>query len=81
MRSSVANSLIRKKPTLASGLLRVIGVWRCATLTWGNPTLPSALSGFTSEFGMDSGGTTSLLSPDKTGFNKLGILISSALTE
>ena len=31
----------------------------------GTPTLPSALLRFTSEFGMDSGGTTVLLSPDK----------------
>ncbi len=31
----------------------------------GTPTLPSALTHFTSEFGMGSGGTTSLLSPDK----------------
>ena len=30
----------------------------------GNPTLPSALSGFTSEFEMGSGGTRSLLSPE-----------------
>ncbi len=28
------------------------------TLTWGDPTLPSALRRFTSEFGMGSGGTT-----------------------
>ncbi len=27
--------------------------WRCPTLTWGNPTLPSALIRFTSEFGME----------------------------
>ena len=27
--------------------------WRCPTLTWGNPTLPSALFRFTSEFGME----------------------------
>ena len=26
--------------------------WRCPTLTWGYPTLPSALQRFTSEFGM-----------------------------
>ena len=26
--------------------------WRCPTLTWGSPTLPSALQRFTSEFGM-----------------------------
>lgn len=29
----------------------------------GKPTLPSALSRFTSEFGMESGGANSLLSP------------------
>jgi hypothetical protein len=31
----------------------------------GTPTLPSALSSFTSEFGMGSGGTYSLLLSDK----------------
>lgn len=31
----------------------------------GDPTLPSALRHFTSEFGMGSGGTTALLPPDK----------------
>ena len=39
--------------------------WRCPTLTWGDPTLPSALLRFTSEFGMDSGGATMLLPPSK----------------
>ena len=39
--------------------------WRCPTLTWGDPTLPSALSVFTSEFGMESGGSRSLLPPGK----------------
>ena len=33
----------------------------------GTPTLPSALMHFTSEFGMGSGGPTSLLSLDKKG--------------
>ncbi len=42
-----------------------MGAWRCPTLTWGDPTLPSALLRFTSEFGMDSGGTTALRSPSK----------------
>ena len=32
-------------------------------LTWGDPTLPSALRRFTSEFGMGSGGTTALQPP------------------
>ncbi len=35
------------------------------TLAWGDPTLPSALRRFTSEFGMGSGGTTALLPPSK----------------
>ena len=39
-------------------------IWRCPTLTWGNPTLPSALRHFTSEFGMESGRTTALWSPE-----------------
>ena len=43
------------------------GTWQCATLTWGNPTLPSPLIRFTSEFGMGSGGTVSLWLPGKTG--------------
>ena len=40
-------------------------VWQFPTLTWGVPTLPSALRRFTSEFGMGSGGTTALKPPDK----------------
>ncbi len=39
--------------------------WRCPTLTWGNPTLPSALFRFTSEFGMGSGGSKTLWPPSK----------------
>ena len=39
--------------------------WRCPTLTWGSPTLPSALLRFTTEFGMESGGSTMLWSPSK----------------
>ncbi len=39
--------------------------WRCPTLTWGSPTLPSALFHFTSEFGMESGGSKTLWSPSK----------------
>ncbi len=34
-------------------------------LSWGDPTLPSALRRFTSEFGMGSGGTTALSPPGK----------------
>ncbi len=40
------------------------------TLTWGIPTLPSALQYFTSEFGMGSGGTIALLSPKILLFTK-----------
>jgi hypothetical protein len=84
--SSNVGPLLIEVQTIKKGLpngkpFLELGVWRCATLTWGNPTLPSPLTCFTSEFGMESGGTTSLLSPDITGFNKLGILILSALTE
>ena len=46
---------------------RVFGIktWQCPTFTWGDPTLSSALSGFTSEFGMESGGSHLLWSPGK----------------
>ncbi|MBT2101444.1 hypothetical protein KKZ41_20420, partial [Enterobacter asburiae] len=41
-----------KKPrTLRYGVL-LIDAWQFPTLTWGDPTLPSALRRFTSEFGM-----------------------------
>ncbi|CAN0448989.1 unnamed protein product, partial [Ectocarpus fasciculatus] len=36
------------------------------TLAWGDPTLPSALSGFTSEFGKGSGGSRVLWSSGVT---------------
>ena len=39
--------------------------WQFPTLAWGDPTLPSALRRFTSEFGMGSGGTTALRPPGK----------------
>ena len=39
--------------------------WQSPTLAWGDPTLPSALRRFTSEFGMGSGGTTALSPPGK----------------
>ncbi len=45
--------------------LGLIDAWQCPTLAWGDPTLPSALRRFTSEFGMGSGGTTALLPPSK----------------
>ena len=40
--------------------------WQFPTLAWGDPTLPSALRRFTSEFGMGSGGTTALKPPGKS---------------
>ena len=39
--------------------------WQCPTLAWGNPTLPSALQCFTSEFEMGSGGAIALGPPGK----------------
>lgn len=39
--------------------------WRFPALTWGVPTLPSALRRFTSEFGMVSGGPAALWPPGK----------------
>ena len=47
------------------GLVALFDAWQCPTLAWGDPTLPSALRRFTSEFGMGSGGTTALLPPSK----------------
>jgi hypothetical protein len=44
----------------------------------GSPTLSSALNGFTSEFGMDSGGAHSLWSPDKL-VGKRGQIIPSSI--
>ena len=54
-----------KKPGLSTGLSALFDAWQFPTLTWGDPTLPSALRRFTSEFGMGSGGTTALLPPGK----------------
>ncbi len=45
--------------------LHLFDAWQFPTLTWGDPTLPSALRRFTSEFGMGSGGTTALKPPGK----------------
>ncbi len=55
----------QKSPILSEGFLVLFDVWQFPTLTWGDPTLPSALRRFTSEFGMGSGGTTALKPPDK----------------
>ncbi|MCU6609544.1 hypothetical protein NLL52_28310, partial [Klebsiella pneumoniae] len=54
-----------KKPGLLTGLSALFDAWQFPTLTWGDPTLPSALRRFTSEFGMGSGGTTALVPPGK----------------
>ena len=54
----------KEKPVVANGLPE-IKAWRCPTLTWGGPTLPSALLRFTTEFGMGSGGSIMLWSPSK----------------
>ena len=51
-----------KNPGFLTGV-HSISTWRCPTLTWGSPTLPSAFRRFTSEFGMGSGGTTALSPP------------------
>ena len=52
-----------KKPLSCDKGFLGIGAWRCATLTWGDPTLPSPLIRFTAEFEMESGGTVSLWPP------------------
>ncbi len=57
LRKLYANSVV----TLSARLK----AWRCSTLTWGDPTLPSTLFRFTSEFGMESGGSKTLWSPSK----------------
>ncbi len=54
-----------KKPRTFRYGVSLIDAWQFPTLTWGDPTLPSALRRFTSEFGMGSGGTTALKPPGK----------------
>ena len=58
-----------KNPRFGHGVLALFDAWQCPTLAWGDPTLPSALRRFTSEFGMGSGGTTALWPPGKFCFN------------
>ena len=55
----------RQKKTQPRGLGFRIRAWRFPTFAWQSATLSLALSGFTSEFGMGSGGTRSLWSPGK----------------
>ena len=55
----------QKSPSVRMGFFTLIDAWQFPTLAWGDPTLPSALRRFTSEFGMGSGGTTALQPPGK----------------
>ena len=55
----------RKKPQPFDWGSCLFDAWQFPTLAWGDPTLPSALRRFTSEFGMGSGGTTALKPPGK----------------
>jgi hypothetical protein len=55
---------MQKPPAFAEGFYG-FDAWQFPTLTWGDPTLPSALRRFTAEFGMGSGGTTALSPPGK----------------
>ena len=59
----ITSSSHNKKGYLSVTLFFVLGAWQCATLTWGNPTLPSPLVRFTSEFEMESGGSVPLSPP------------------
>ncbi len=54
-----------QKSRSVSGFFALFNAWQFPTLAWGDPTLPSALRRFTSEFGMGSGGTTALSPPSK----------------
>ncbi len=54
----------QKSPVFRLGFLLYL-MPGSSLLTWGDPTLPSALRRFTSEFGMGSGGTTALVPPGK----------------
>src|SRR5476649_2324866 len=56
---------IAKNPSLSTEVSHLFDAWQFPTLAWGDPTLPSALRRFTSEFGMGSGGTTAVLPPGK----------------
>ena len=64
--TAVIFSLSGKKKTqvVKTWVLRV-RAWQFPTFAWQTATLSSALSGFTSEFGMGSGGSRSLWSPSK----------------
>ena len=74
--------LKRKKAHPSGWALHLIDAWQFPTLTWGDPTLPSALRRFTSEFGMGSGGTTALQPPGKfclsTRFSHVDVICNQA---
>ena len=57
----------RQKKTRNHYWIRVfiLKAWQFPTFAWQPATLSSALRGFTSEFGMGSGGSLSLCSPSK----------------
>ena len=63
----------KKNPNISVRVFR-FKASRCPTLTWGDPKLPSALSSFTSEFEMGSGGSYLLLSRDKL----VGLLVNNS---
>ncbi len=60
-----------KGPVFRPGLSLLFDARQFPTLAWGDPTLPSALRRFTSEFGMGSGGTTALQPPANSVINPL----------
>ena len=68
-------------------LIRVGGVFRNNELAMtyshmGNPTLPSARRGFTSEFGKGSGGSLLLLSPAQLFMlTRLGLIVCQAFVK
>lgn len=64
---SMSYFLVIKKPKDVESLGLVSSAWQFPTFTWQTATLSSALSGFTSEFGMGSGGSRSLMPSGKKG--------------
>ncbi|MDR6092563.1 hypothetical protein QE445_004530, partial [Pantoea ananatis] len=52
MRGYLPDRRRKKALNVSSGLLYLFDAWQFPTLAWGDPTLPSALRRFTSEFGM-----------------------------
>ena len=68
MKRQIQNPKTQKAHPLGWAL-HLFNAWQFPTLAWGDPTLPSALRRFTSEFGMGSGGTTALSPPGKFCFS------------